>query len=184
MEEIIKRAQDKMNKSIEALRKELSSIRTGRATPALIENIHVDYYGASTPIKQLANISIPESKQILIQPYDKGSVADIDRALQKADLGAMPKLEGSTIRIILPPLTEERRKDIVKNFKKFSEETKIAIRNIRREFIDEIKAKKEKKEYTEDQVKHLDTEVQKLTDKEIANIESLIVLKEKEIMEV
>ncbi len=184
MDEIIKKTQERMGKALEAFRKELSSIRTGRANPALVDNIHVDYYGSSVPIKQLANIATPESKQITIQPFDKGSVSAIDKALQQADLGAMPKVEGTLIRIILPPMTEERRKDLVKAIKKHSEEAKVAIRNIRRDSIDEAKKQKDAKKITEDQAKHLDQEIQKLTDSEVAGIDKLVSAKEKEIMEV
>jgi len=182
--EIIKKADDKMKRSLENLRKELTGIRTGRANAALVENIHVEYYGSSMPLKQLASISTPESKQIMIQPFDKGAVSEIDKALQRADLGAMPKVDGTVIRVILPQMTEERRRDLVKGIKKYLEDTKVAVRNIRREIMDEAKKKKEKKELTEDQEKHLETEIQKITDREIQEAEKLIALKEKEIMEV
>ncbi len=184
MEEIIKKTQDRMNKAIEAFRKELSSIRTGRASTALVDNIHVEYYGSMVPLKQLANLSTPEPKQIMIQPFDKNAVSAIDKALQKADLGVMPKIDGTVIRIILPPMTEERRKELVKNIKKHAEDAKVAIRNIRRDAIDEAKKEKDAKKLTEDQLKHLDSEIQKLTDKETAEIERLVSLKEKEVMEV
>jgi ribosome recycling factor len=184
MEEITKKTQDRMNKALDSFRKELSSIRTGRANAALVDNVHVDYYGTSTPLKQLANIATPESKQITIQPFDKGAVQAIDKALQQADLGAMPKVEGTLIRIILPPMTEERRKDLVKAIKKHAEDAKVAIRNIRRDSIDEAKKQKDAKKITEDQAKHLDTEIQKLTDNETASIDRLVAQKEKEVMEV
>lgn len=182
--EILKKADDRMKKTIEAFRKELSSIRTGRASAALVENILVEYYGTQTPIKQLANLSTPDPKQIAIQPYDKGSGAEIDKALQKADLGAMPKVDGGIIRIILPPLTEERRRDLVKLIKKHSEDSKISIRNIRRDAIEEAKAKKAKKELTEDQEKHIETEIQKTVERHSQEIDRLVVSKEKEVMEV
>ncbi len=184
MEVVIKNTEDRMRKCIDSFKKELSGIRTGRASAALVENIIVDYYGTPCPIKQLANISTPEAKQIMIQPFDKGSIGDIDRAIQKSGLGIMPKLDGALIRIILPALTEERRKDLVKGIKKHLEEAKVAIRNVRRDAHDEVKAKKDKKEFTEDQAKHLESEIQKLTDRDIAESEKLVVLKEKEIMEI
>ncbi len=184
VEETIKKTDEKMKKSIESFRKELSSIRTGRSSVALVDNIHVDYYGASTPLKSLANISTPDPKQIMIQPFDKSVVSEIDKALQKADLGAMPKVEGTLIRVILPPMTEERRKELVKNIKKHSEDTKVALRNIRRDSIDGMKAKKATKEITEDQEKHLEAEIQKITDRESQEIDRLVQLKEKELMEV
>jgi len=183
-DDIMKKTKDRMGKTIETFRKELSSIRTGRASAALVENIHIDYYGTSVPLKQVANISTPESKQIAIQPYDKGAVTAIDKALQQADLGAMPKVEGMLIRVILPQMTEERRRDLVKTIKKHSEEAKVAIRNIRRDSIDEVKTQKDSRKFTEDQVKHFDQEIQKLTDNEISGIDKLVVLKEKEVMEV
>lgn len=182
--EISKKADERMKKTLESFRKELASIRTGRASAALVENLLVDYYGTPTPLKSLANISTPEAKQIAIQPYDKGAVQEIDKALQKADLGAMPKVDGTMIRVILPPLTEERRKDLVKTIKKHLEESKVSFRNIRRDAMDEAKQKKDKKEMTEDQEKALEAEIQKLTDREIQEAEKLVALKEKEIMEV
>lgn len=184
MDEIIKKTQERMGKALDAFRKELSSIRTGRASAALVDNIHVDYYGSSVPLKQIANIATPESKQLTIQPFDKGAVSAIDKALQQADLGAMPKVEGTLIRVILPPMTEERRKDLVKAIKKHSEDAKVAVRNIRRDSIDETKKQKDAKKITEDQAKHLDQEIQKLTDSETAGIDKLVSLKEKEVMEV
>ncbi|MEK7375930.1 MAG: ribosome recycling factor, partial [Candidatus Margulisiibacteriota bacterium] len=156
--EILKKADERMKKTIESFRKELASIRTGRASVALVENINVEYYGTRTPIKQLANLSTPDPKQIAIQPYDKNAAVEIDKALQKSDLGAMPKVEGGIIRVMLPPLTEERRKDLVKIIKKHSEDSKVSIRNIRRDAIEEAKAKKDKKQITQDQEKHVESE--------------------------
>ena len=182
--EILKKADDRMKKTIESFRKDLSSIRTGRASVALVENINVEYYGTQTPIKQLANLSTPDPKQIAIQPYDKSALAEIDKTLQKADLGAMPKVDGGIIRVILPPLTEERRKDLVKLIKKHSEDSKVSIRNIRRDAIEEAKAKKNKKEITEDQEKHVESEIQKTVERHTQEIEKLVASKEKEVMEV
>lgn len=184
MNEIAKKAEDRMKKTLEAFRKELASIRTGRASAALVDNVHVNYYGSSVPLKQLASISIPEPKQIAIMPYDKGIMAEIDKTLQKEDLGAMPKIDGNIIRIILPPLTEERRKDLVKILKKHSEDAKVALRSIRRDAIEEGKISKDKKAITEDQEKHLDQEIQKLIEKESQEIDRMVAVKEKEIMEI
>ena len=182
--EILKKADERMRKTIDSFRKELSSIRTGRASVALVENINVEYYGTQTPIKQLANLSTPDPKQIAIQPYDKSALVEIDKALQKSDLGVMPKVDGGIIRVILPPLTEERRKDLVKLIKKHSEDSKVSIRNIRRDAIEEAKAKKDKKQITEDQEKHVESEIQKTVDRHTQEIEKLVASKEKEVMEV
>ena len=182
--ETIKKADDRMKKTIESFRKELSSIRTGRASVALVENVNVEYYGTQTPIKQLANLSTPDPKQIAIQPYDKSALVEIDKALQKADLGAMPKVDGGIIRVILPQLTEERRRDLVKLIKKHSEDSKVSIRNIRRDAIEEAKAKKDKKLITEDQEKHVEAEIQKTVERHTQEIEKLVASKEKEVMEV
>lgn len=184
MQEIIKQADEKMKKCLEAFRKELSSVRTGRASVSLVDNVHVTYYGSSVPLKQIASISTPESKQIAIQPFDKSIIGEIDKALQKEDLGAMPKIDGTIIRIILPPLTEERRKDLVKVIKKHSEDSKISLRNIRRDAIEEGKAQKDKKSITEDQEKHLDSEIKKLLDGKSQEVDRMILIKEKEILEI
>lgn len=184
MNEIAKKAEDRMKKTLESFRKELASIRTGRASAALVDNVHINYYGSNVPLKQLASISIPEPKQIAIMPYDKGIITEIDKTLQKEDLGAMPKIDGNIIRIILPPLTEERRKDLVKILKKHSEDAKVALRSIRRDAIEEGKISKDKKAITEDQEKHLDQEIQRLTEKESQEIDRMVLAKEKEIMEI
>lgn len=184
MQDFIKEAEDKMKKTAEALRKTLAGVRTGRATPGLVEGIMVEYYGTQAPIKQLATISVPEPRQITLQPYDKSAAQGIEKAILKSDLGVTPKIEGGLVRIILPQLNEERRKDLVKLVKKETEESKISIRNIRREIMDKLKAAKDKKEITEDIVKQKENELQKLTDREVAETDKYLAAKEKEILEV
>jgi len=180
----IKEAEVKMKKTLDALRQKYAAVRTGRATPALVEHVHVEYYGAQTPLRQLASISVPESRTIAIQPYDKNAAKDIEKAILKSDLGINPKIDGGIIRLNLPPLTEERRKDLVKLVKKEAEEAKITIRNIRREAMEQLKASKGSKELSEDVEKMKEEEAQKLTDREIAEIDKILAAKEKEIMEV
>ncbi|AEI44307.1 ribosome recycling factor [Paenibacillus mucilaginosus] len=180
---IKKNAEDRMEKAIGALKKELASLRAGRATPALLDRIQVEYYGAMTPVNQLANINTPDSRTLMIQPWDKGSVAAIEKAIMKSDLGLTPSNDGSSIRIVIPALTEERRADLVKMTKKAGEEAKVAIRNIRRDANDDIK-KLEKNGISEDESRGHQEEIQKMTDKHIAEVDKVLAAKEKEIMEV
>lgn len=182
--EVLKLTEEKMNKAIEALRRELSTLRAGRANPAILDKIQVEYYGTATPINQLASITVPEARLLVIQPYDKSSLSDIDRAIQKSDLGLSPANDGSIIRITIPTLTEERRRDLVKLIKKYAEEAKVGIRNIRRDANDDLKKRQKDGEMTEDELRRSNEEVQKLTDKEIVKIDSVSADKEKEIMEV
>jgi len=184
MTDIIKDTEAKMKKAIDVLRQKYSAVRTGRASAALVEHLKVEYYGTQTSLQQLAGISVPEAHTITIQAYDKGAVKDIEKAIQKSELGVTPKTEGGVIRLNLPPLTEERRKDLVKVVKKESEEAKVILRNIRREGIDAIKASKDKKEITEDIAKMKEDEIQKLVDRETLEIEKVLAAKEKEIMEI
>ncbi len=182
--EIISDAEGRMQKSIEILRKDLSTLRAGRATPSLLDKVMVDYYGAPTPIAQLASISIPEARMIVLQPYDKGVIAAVEKAIQKSDLGINPTNDGNVVRIAIPQLTEERRKELVKTVKKKGEEEKVAIRNIRRDAIEHIKAREKSKEITEDEQRKASDIVQKATDKAVAEIDAIITAKEKEVMEV
>ncbi|WNF35429.1 ribosome recycling factor [Bacillaceae bacterium IKA-2] len=182
--EVLKSTEDKMNKAIEALRRELSTLRAGRANPAILDKLQVDYYGAATPINQLASITVPEARLLLIQPYDKSTLSDIDRAIQKSDLGLSPTNDGTVIRITIPTLTEERRRDLVKLIKKYAEEAKVGIRNIRRDANDDLKKGQKDGEMTEDELRRSNEEVQKLTDKEILKVDNVTAEKEKEIMEV
>lgn len=180
---IKKGAEERMDKAIGALRRDLSTLRAGKASPALLDRVQVEYYGAQTPLNQLANINTPDSRTLMIQPWDKSSVAAIEKAILKSDLGLTPSNDGSAIRISVPPLTEERRADLVKQSKKFGEEAKVAIRNIRRDANDDIK-KLEKGEISEDESRRHQEDIQKSTDKFIAEVEKVLSSKEKEIMEV
>lgn len=178
-----KNAEERMEKAIAALKRELATLRAGRATPALLDRVQVEYYGAMTPVNQLANISTPDPRTLMIQPWDKSSLADIERAILKSDLGLTPANDGSLIRLSIPPLTEERRAELVKHTKKFGEEAKVAIRNIRRDANDDIK-KLEKTDISEDESRRHQEDIQKTTDKFIAEVDKVLVIKEKEIMEV
>lgn len=182
--EVLKASEEKMNKAIEAFRRELSTLRAGRANPSILDKIQVEYYGTATPLNQLASITVPEARLLLIQPYDKTALNDVDRAIQKSDLGLSPSNDGSVIRITIPPLTEERRRDLVKLVKKYAEEAKVAVRNVRRDANDELKKLQKDGELTEDELRRGTEDVQKLTDKEIVKIDEVAVVKEKEIMEV
>lgn len=179
---IFSKTEERMKKSIEAVQREFSAIRAGRATPSLLDRISVDCYGSAMPIKQIANISIPEARMIIIQPWDKTLIGNIEKAIQKSDLGINPANDGNVIRLVIPPLTEERRTELVKVVKKKAEEGKVSIRNIRREFMEELKAKE--KENSEDEVKRAQDQGQKLTDKYTAELDRIATAKEKEIMEV
>jgi len=179
-----KKAADKMDHAIEALKKEFASIRTGRASLALLDGIKVDYYGTPTPLQQLASLSIPDSRQIAIQPWEQKIISEIEKAVMKSDLGLTPTNDGKIIRINIPALTEERRKQLVKVTKKNSEDAKVAIRNIRRDINDEIKKLEKDKHLSEDDTKKSLDEVQKLTDSYIKKADELLLHKEKEIMEV
>ena len=182
--EVKQQANERMTKAIESLRRELAKLRAGRANPAILDRVTVEYYGALTPLNQLATISVPEARLLVIQPFDKSSIADVERAIQKADLGLTPSNDGQLIRIAIPALTEERRKDLVKIVKKSAEETKVAIRNIRRDANDELKKQQKDGELTEDDLRQSTDEIQKLTDQFIANADKEADHKEQEIMEV
>ncbi|MFD1177225.1 ribosome recycling factor [Paenibacillus puldeungensis] len=180
---IKKHAEERMDKAIHALKRDLSTLRAGRATPSLLDRIQVDYYGSPTPVNQLANINTPDSRTLMIQPWDKSSLSEIERAIQKSDLGLTPANDGTAIRLTIPALTEERRVELVKTTKKFGEEAKVAVRNIRRDANDEIK-KLEKTDISEDESRRHQEDIQKLTDKFIAEVDKVLAAKEKEIMEV
>lgn len=182
--EVIKLAEEKMNKAVDALKRELVTLRAGRANPAILDKIQVEYYGAVTPLNQLASVTVPEARLLVIQPFDKTIINDIDRTIQKSDLGLSPSNDGTVIRIMIPPLTEERRRDLVKLVKKYAEEAKVAIRNIRRDANDELKKLQKDGEMTEDELRRSTDDVQKLTDKEIVKVDEVALVKEKEIMEV
>lgn len=178
-----KNAEERMDKAIQALKRDLASLRAGRASVSLLDRIQVDYYGTPTPINQLANINTPDTRTLMIQPWDKSSLSEIERAIQKSDLGLTPANDGTMIRLSIPALTEERRVDLVKMTKKFGEESKVAIRNIRRDANDDIK-KLEKSDISEDESRRYQEDIQKATDKFIAEVDKVLSAKEKEIMEV
>jgi len=184
MQDVIKESEEKMKKALEVLKKNFSAVRTGRASPALLDHIQVEYYGTNVPLKQVASISIPEPRMIVLTPYDKSASQGIEKAIQSSDLGINPKNEGGVIRLVLPEPSEERRKELVKVTKKESEEIKIAIRNVRRDAIEALKKQKADKTITEDVEKTQDKKVQDLTDKFTKEIDVLLATKEKEIMEV
>lgn len=184
MREIIESAEQSMQKTIEVVRKEFASLRAGRATPALLDRINVDYYGTPTPVNQLATISVPEPRLLVIQPWDKGSIADIERAIMKSDLGITPASDGNVIRLAVPQLTEERRKDLVKFVRKKGEEGKVAVRNIRRDTMDQLKSEQKNSGYSEDELKRYQDEAQKLTDRYVKEVDKVVAEKEKEIMEI
>lgn len=181
---LLKDAKIRMDKSVEAFRNEISKIRTGKATTALLDGIKVDYYGTLTPLNQVANVSVLDVHTISITPWDKSMVQIIDKAILASDLGLNPISDGTNLKIPIPPLTEERRKEYVKIVKKFGEDAKIALRNVRRDTNDHLKRVEKNKELTEDQLKEAEKETQRLTDEHISKIDEMIKHKEKEIMEV
>ena len=184
MQERLKVYEEKMNKSYDALLNEYTSIRAGRANPHVLDKIKVDYYGAPTPLQQVANISVPEPRMILIQPWEKKLIKDIEKAILTSDLGINPNNDGSAVRLIFPELTEERRKDLVKDVKKKGEAAKVAVRNIRRDANDAYKKLKKEEDVSEDEIKELEDKIQKLTDKYIKDVDAAVELKGKEIMTV
>ena len=184
MREIIENSELNMMKTIEILKKEFASLRAGRATPSLLDRINVDYYGTPTPITQLATVSVPEGRLLVIQPWDKGVIADIERAIMKSDLGITPASDGNVIRLAVPQLTEERRKELVKCIKKKGEEGKVAIRNVRRDAMEQLKAAEKNAGYSEDDLKRYQEEAQKLTDRYVKEIDKVVAEKEKEVMEI
>ena len=176
--------EEKMDKTIEALKRDLASIRTGRASTTLLDRISVDYYGTPTPVKQVANVSAPEPRLITIVPWERKMLGDIERAILKSDLGLNPNNDGTMIRLEIPQLTEERRKELSKKVSKDAEDSKVVIRNIRRDANDAIKKMEKKKEITEDDSKEAQENIQKLTDKKIKLIDEIKATKEQEVMEV
>ena len=176
--------EERMNKTLSVLEENFSEVRAGRANPAILNKISVDYYGVPTPINQVAGISVPEARLIVIQPWDASVLKDIEKAILASDIGLNPNNDGKVIRLAFPELTEERRKDLVKDIKKIAEESKVAIRAIRRDGIDEAKAKQKNSEITEDELKVAETEIQKITDKSIEEIDKILANKENEIMSV
>lgn len=183
MKEILTDSETKMRKTVELLASEFVRIRTARANPALLDGIKVDYYGAATPLKQIASIGVPDPRSLVIQPWDKTALPAIEKAIQKSDLGLNPNVEANLVRIMIPPLTEERRKDLVKLVSRLTEESRVAVRNVRREAIDLLKKKEKEKEISEDDMHRGNKDVQDLTDKYIEKLDELFAKKEKEILE-
>lgn len=182
--DIIASNEERLNKSIDALKREFGSLRAGRATPSLLDKVMVDYYGTPTPVNQVAKVSVPEPRMIMIQPWEKSLMHDIEKAIMKSDLGLSPNSDGQAIRLSIPQLTQERRQELVKTVGKKAEEAKVAIRNIRRDGNDAIKKLEKAKEITEDDSKKGQESMQKLVDKYIKNVDTLKETKEKEIMEI
>ncbi|HEV2581660.1 MAG TPA: ribosome recycling factor [Ktedonobacteraceae bacterium] len=183
-DDLIGDAERRMQKAVEALKQDISAIRTGRASSALIERITVDYYGAPTPINQVASISIPEARLLVIQPWDRKLLTDIEKAIQKSDLGINPNNDGQVIRLAIPPLNEERRREMVKTLHKKLDEHKVAVRNVRRDVHDKFRDREKKKEITEDELKRSVDRLQKLTDRYIDEMDKVGKTKEQEILEV
>jgi ribosome recycling factor len=184
IEDLLGEAADRMTKSVEAMRHEFGSVRTGRATPALLDRISVDYYGALTPLKQLATISAPEARLVTVQPYDRTSIKAIERAIMESDVGLTPSNDGNVIRLSVPELTEERRKQLVKVVRHIAEEGRVAIRNIRRDIMHDLRELKEAGEAGADDEHRAESELQKLTDGRISELDELLKVKEAEILEV
>lgn len=184
IKETIKEAETRMKGAIQSLEDDLSGIRTGRASPAIVERLHVEYYGMPTPLIQLATISVPEARVILIRPFDTASLKTIEKAILASELGLTPNNDGKAIRLNLPPLTEERRRDLVKLVHSRLEESRIAVRNVRRDLIKDLREFEKEKMISEDDLKKAEEELQKLTDRQIQAIDGVGTHKEKEIMEV
>ena len=182
--DIKKTAETKMHQSVEALKNELHKIRTGRAHPGLLDQVHVEYYGSQVPISQVANVSLLDARTISVQPWEKGMGAKIEKAIRESDLGLNPQTSGDLMRVPMPPLTEERRKELTKVVRHTGEETKVAVRNVRRDANDHAKRMLKDKDVTEDEERRLQEDVQKLTDRTIAEIDKLVQAKEAEILAV
>ncbi len=180
----LKQLEEKMNKSLEAIKADLGTIRAGRANPHMLDKIAIEYYGSMTPLNQVGNITVPEARILQIQPYDTSVLKEIEKAIAKSDLGLTPNSDGKVIRLVLPELTEDRRKSLTKDVKKKGEDGKVLIRNVRRDGMDDFKKQLKNKEITEDDVKSLEDKLQKLTDKFIAQIDTMVDEKSKELMSV
>lgn len=181
---IIEKAIERFEHSYQSLAREYASIRAGRANASLLDRIQVEYYGAPTPLNQLASITVPEARVLLISPFDKSSLKEIERAINASDLGITPTNDGSVVRLVIPALTEETRRDLAKEVKKVGENAKVAIRNIRRDAMDEAKKQEKNKEISEDELKKLEKDIQKATDDAVKHIDGMTANKEKELLEV
>jgi ribosome recycling factor len=183
-EETLKDAEHKMNRAVEVTRDEFASVRTGRATPAILSRITVDYYGTQTPLNQLASFSVPEPRLLVIQPYDRNAMAAMERALMQSDLGLTPSNDGNVIRLAFPPLTEERRKELIRVVRERAEEGRVAVRNVRRHSKEELERLEREHTISEDELARSEKELQKKTDAHVAEIDEMLGHKEKELMEV
>ena len=184
LEKLFQTTEQKMQKAVDITSKDLASIRTGRASPSLVEKIQVDYYGAPTPLNALASITVPEPRMVVIQPWDRSMIGAIEKAILKSDLGINPSSDGTVVRLIIPQLTEERRKELVKGVHRRAEEGRVAIRNIRREAIEELKRAEKDKQVSEDEAKRAHDRLDKLTQKYVARVDEASQQKEREILEV
>ena len=184
VKDLIDDAQARMQKSVDATKHEFSSVRTGRASPALLDRVMVDYYGATTPLKQLAGISAPEARLLSITPYDKSSIKAIEKAILESDVGLTPSNDGNLIRLTIPELTEERRRDLVKVVRRIAEDGRVAIRNVRRDVMHELRELKDAGEVGQDDERRAEQELQKLTDQRVAELDEALAVKEKDILEV
>lgn len=184
IDDVINDGKMRMDRAVSQLKSDLATLRAGRATPSLLDKVTVDYYGTQTPLNQLANITAPEPRLLLIQPWDKGALDSIEKAILKADLGLTPSNDGQVIRIAIPPLTEERRQELVKMVRKYGEEAKVAIRNVRRDVNESIKKLEKEGELSKDEARRHQDTVQKVTDEHIEQVDQIIALKEKEVLEV
>ncbi|AJF06977.1 ribosome recycling factor [Geoalkalibacter subterraneus] len=183
-DDILKKTRSGMDKAIDALKKEFSKVRTGRASTALLDEVRIDYYGTPTPLNQVGSLTVPEPRMIIIQPWEKNLIPEIEKAILKSDLGLNPSSDGQVIRIAIPPLTEERRKEMVKLVKRMGEDARIAIRNVRRDGNDALKKMEKEKEISEDDLKRGEKDIQDLTDQYVKKVDELISSKETEVMEV
>lgn len=181
---VMNEAKDKMKKAQEALQRQLGQIRAGRANASLLDRISVDYYGVPTPVNQMASITIPEARVLMVTPFDKNMINDVEKAILASDIGLNPANDGNVIRLVIPQLTEERRKELAKEVKKESEGAKIAVRNIRRDAMDEYKKQQKNGDLTEDDLRNMEKDIQSLTDDNIKAIDSIVAEKEKELLEV
>ncbi|MGN0630025.1 MAG: ribosome recycling factor [Ruminococcus sp.] len=184
MKEVMKETEEKMKKTLTRLEKDLAAIRAGRANPAVLDKVVVDYYGAPTPIQQMAAVSVAEARILVIQPWDMSSLKSIEKAILASDIGITPTNDGKVLRLAFPQLTEDRRKELCKTIKKYGEEAKVAVRNVRRDAMDKLKSMKKNSELTEDDVKNGEKDVQKLTDRYCDDVDKTIADKEKEIMSI
>ena len=182
--EVVADGRDKMQKAVEHLKSEFSAVRTGRATPALVEKIRVDYYGSEVPLQQLAGFAVPEARVLVVSPYDKGALTAIEKALQQSDLGINPGNDGQVIRLVFPELTQERRKDLVKVVKGQAEDGRIAVRNVRRHARQELEAMEKNGEISKDELERIEKELEKLTHEVVAEVDHILGLKEHELLEV